>query len=72
MIVRAGVSLRVGQIYENNPIVLAAGMTFLFNCVLTDPTNGLGKSLTVDCTPTLERNDKHLNCAGQNNYLLCI
>jgi|EP01043_Picozoa_sp_COSAG02_P087014 hypothetical protein len=35
------------QIYEGNPIVLVAGMTFLFNCVLTDPTNGLGKS-TVD------------------------
>ena len=30
------------MIYEDNPIVCAAGMTFLFNCVLTDPSLGLG------------------------------
>ena len=41
------------MIYEGNPLVLAAGMTFLFNVVLTDPPLGLGvaASDTVLITP---------------------
>ena len=41
------------MIYEGNPLVLAAGMTFLFNVVLTDPSLGLGvaASDTVLITP---------------------